>query len=209
LAMQHPPCASSDLPLVGWNSVGADLEVMGTFNSTFNTRFGTKTTSDLTEGSNQYFTAARALSAFSAGTGISIAGGVISNTATATTWSNTITTFSAGAKTAGTAYQPSTTKKCRVSLGASVTNQIAVIGSAVGTVFFEIASPSAPSTWITVCPIAYNSTSLLGLTTGNGSGFAYELEAGYSYRFRLVSTISGLTNTVTAGYLGGSEQLSN
>lgn len=52
------------------------------FNSTFDTRLGTKSTTNLTEGTNLYFTTARARSAISAGTGISIADGAISTTIT-------------------------------------------------------------------------------------------------------------------------------
>lgn len=48
-------------------------------NSRFDSRFNTKTTDNVAEGStNKYFTDARARAAFSAGTGISINGGVVS-----------------------------------------------------------------------------------------------------------------------------------
>lgn len=52
------------------------------FNSTFDTRLGTKSTTNLTEGTNLYFTTARARDAISAGTGISITNGAISTTIT-------------------------------------------------------------------------------------------------------------------------------
>lgn len=50
---------------------------------TFNTKFGLKTTTDLTEGTNQYFTNGRARTSISAGTGISYNNttGVITNSA--------------------------------------------------------------------------------------------------------------------------------
>jgi hypothetical protein len=52
------------------------------FNSTFDTRLGLKSTTNLTEGTNLYFTNARARGAISAGTGISITDGAISTSIT-------------------------------------------------------------------------------------------------------------------------------
>jgi hypothetical protein len=52
------------------------------FNSTFDTRLGTKSTTNLTEGTNLYFTTARARGAISAGTGITITDGAIATTIT-------------------------------------------------------------------------------------------------------------------------------
>ena len=52
------------------------------FNSTFDTRLGTKSTTNLSEGTNLYFTTARARDAFSAGTGITITNGQVATTIT-------------------------------------------------------------------------------------------------------------------------------
>ena len=52
------------------------------FNSTFDTRLGTKSTTNLAEGTNLYFTTARARDAFSAGTGITITNGQVATTIT-------------------------------------------------------------------------------------------------------------------------------
>ena len=52
------------------------------FNSSFDTRLGTKSTTNLSEGTNLYFTTARARDAFSAGTGITITNGEVATTIT-------------------------------------------------------------------------------------------------------------------------------
>ena len=65
------------------------------FNSTFDTRLGTKSTTNLTEGTNLYFTTARARGAISAGTGITITDGAVavdSTIATKTYADNAATT---------------------------------------------------------------------------------------------------------------------
>lgn len=66
---------TGDVDVTGNVSVGGDVDVTGNFT--------TITTDGLTEGSNLYFTTARARSSFSAGTGIGISSGVVSLTDTA------------------------------------------------------------------------------------------------------------------------------
>lgn len=51
------------------------------FNTSFDNQLATKTTTNIVEGSNQYFTTARARASFTAGASIDLTSGVITNTA--------------------------------------------------------------------------------------------------------------------------------
>jgi len=100
----------------------------------------TATTDDLTEGkTNQYFTTARARGAFTAGTGISIASGVITNTAPAlitsiTGTTNQINVSGTGAITLSTPQDIGTSSSVQFAriLDSSINTSNTIIGTSAG-----------------------------------------------------------------------------
>lgn len=111
----------------------------------FNTKFSGKSTTDLTEGSNQYFTTTRARAASSAGTGISYNSGVITNTSP----DQVVSITAVGGNTVSGTYPNFTITRKKQETYSGTTN-----GSGNYSVTFPVAYSVAPN--IQVCLINPN-----------------------------------------------------
>lgn len=100
-------------------------------------------------------------------------------------------------------YQPSTTGATLVAVAVSCQVNIVLTGNSTGTVFFEVSSDN--SIWINIAPICKNVASLIGLTTVNGAAFSYTVPKSWYYRLRSLSSTTGIGNTATFTFEGGSE----
>lgn len=158
------------------------------------------TTSNLTEGSNLYFTNARARGAFSAGTGIAIDGsGVISSTVAA--FSGTTDTLSA-VRSFNTAYQPSTTKYTYVSVCGSISPTISLTSGQSGEIYLEL-SANGSTNWVQHGKIVNgNSGTLtigLNLTELGGSCMSTWISPTVYWRLRTNSVTGAPTYTMLQG----------
>lgn len=160
---------------------------------TFNTKFSAKTTNDLAEGSQLYYTPARSRTAVSAGTGISYnsSTGVITNSAPDQTVSFTagsgisITgtypnfTISAtfptpvitiSSRTVNTTFTPSSTKATIgiYSITCNVTNPL-LLGSSTATAFLEY-STNGGTTWQAASQVGNSSSVALTVTVAITNG---------------------------------------
>lgn len=158
----------------------------------FNTKLATKTTDNLTEGSNQYFTITRARTSVSAGTGVNYnnSTGVISLPAR---------TMSITTRALNTGIQLSTTNDLNVNYSVNISVTSTLIGTNTGTVFLET-SPNN-STWTTV---SQSGMSLAGVasTVANTQTIGGFVPLGYYIRIRTISTGA---NTAVFTYQIGQE----
>lgn len=155
------------------------------------------TTSQITEGTNLYFTTTRARAAISQGTGISYNSttGVISATSVAPSYNNAPTV------TLNTSKQISTTRNARVSYTVAITTAITLLNlNSAGQAFLEISVDN--STWITINSAGIARTLAVSISVGlNDTSYFNiqgEVPAGYYVRIR-TTTSGGGTVSFTSG----------
>lgn len=113
------------------------------------------------------------------------------------------TPIAPGTRSFNTGYQVSTTLYSSVTVGASCSVSLGVLGSGNGTATVEI-SANGTTGWISLGLITKNSANLVGLTTANGGSFTFTLPPGYYYRMVTASSTTGIGNTVSFTFEGGS-----
>jgi len=113
------------------------------------------------------------------------------------------TAIASGGRNFNQAYQISTTQWSRISISAAAQVQIVILGNATGTVTLEI-SPNGSTGWVYIGQLT-NASSLIGISTTNGSQLVAEVPPGYYWRATTNSSTSGLGNTATFTFQGGSQ----
>lgn len=156
----------------------------------FDSKFTSKNTGQLSEGSNLYYTDARARAAFSAGSGISINSGVIS----ATTPSTPTYTYNYPARPINsTAFQISTTKESIVTYSVAHTVALTLIlASGASTVYLET-SANGTTGWQTISSAGYSESLGVGVSVNKSviSNIQGVIPPGYYARIRSVVTGGG------------------
>jgi len=163
------------------------------FNSTFDTRLGTKSTTNLAEGTNLYFTTARARSAISAGTGISITDGAISTTITQ--YTNALARAAVSVTDSGgdgsLAYDNSTgvitytgpsasdvRAHFSAGTGITITNGAVAVDSTIATkTYADNAATTAVANVIDTAPEALNTLNELAAALGDDANFSTTITA--------------------------------
>jgi hypothetical protein len=163
------------------------------FNSTFDTRLGTKSTTNLAEGTNLYFTTARARSAISAGTGISITDGAISTTITQ--YTNALARAAVSVTDSGgdgsLAYNNSTgvitytgpsasdvRAHFSAGTGITITNGAVAVDSTIATkTYADNAATTAVANVIDTAPAALNTLNELAAALGDDANFSATITA--------------------------------
>lgn len=185
----------------------------------FNTKFSSKSTTDLAEGTKLFYTDTRARASHSAGVGISYDNttGVITNSApdqtvsiasgtgisvtgtypsfTVSGSSSAATFNNAPARTIGTSFQVSTTRPARVSYTVNATTTLSLLNlNSNAQAFLEI-SPNN-STWTTLVGSGNTKTLAVSISVGLNESNLFNLQAevpaGYWVRLRAVTSGGGL-----------------
>jgi len=217
------------------SSAAATYQPIGSYLTTetdplFNTKLATKTTTDLTEGANLYYTTARFNTAFAgkstsdlsegtrlyytdtrarAAISVTGAGSYNSTTGVITIGSPSITVDTIStARSFNTAYQMSTTKNVLVSISATVSPSLSLSGGQTGEVYLEI-SANGSTNWLSHGKILVGNTGTLtvglNITEAGGAGVTAMVPAGYYWRART----NNVTGTPTYVFTGGSKATFN
>lgn len=151
----------------------------------FNTKFAGKTTTDLAEGANLYFTTNRARAAFTAGIGIDITSGVISIPLSYNYVTRPVNS---------TTYTISATKNASVYYSIKIQCTASIGSNSAGTVALQY-STNGGSTWIDVGEVTNSNTVTLAIAlnsvTVQTSVIAAQIPA--NALVRMNSTITGTT----------------